>query len=207
MGYTLKGDRNVEYAFAGSRVPQAPLGGRALDVGCGPRATMAKLMVSRGWEVIGVDLAPCGFQHERFTFIQANLNHLHFGKSFDLITAVSSIEHFGVPGRYGVEMLDEEADIIAMATLHAMLAPNGYLILTLPVGQGGLMAPFHRVYGSERLDALQEGWLRPEKRFWAKRNGDDSTWVEVGWQEAKATQATLVPAHYYALAGFVLTTG
>ncbi len=204
MAYTLQGDRNVEYAFAGSRIPPAPPGGRALDVGCGPRAVMAKVMVSRGWEVVGVDLMPCLWQHEHFTFIQANLNHLHFDKLFDLVTCVSSLEHFGVPGRYGVEVLDEEADIIAMAMMLFMLSPGGKLILTLPVGRGGMMAPFHRVYDIGRLNELREGWTRLEKKFWVKRHGDDSTWIETGWQEAEGTQATLEPAHYYAIAGFVL---
>jgi SAM-dependent methyltransferase len=166
---------------------------------------MAKVMVSRGWEVVGVDLAPCGFQHERFTFIQADLNHLHFDKVFELIACVSALEHFGVPGRYGVETLDEEADIIAMATMHSMLAPGGKLILTVPVGLGGIMAPFHRVYDQCRVQDLMDGWIRLEKRYWCKRDGDDSTWVVTGWQQAFTTQAALEPAHYYAIGGFLLT--
>jgi SAM-dependent methyltransferase len=205
--YTLRGDRNVEYGFAGARIPQAPPGGRALDLGCGPRAAMAKHMVKMGWQVIGVDLLGCDWQHERFTFIPADFNHLSWDRPFDLAVAVSALEHFGVPGRYGVKAAEDEADLVAAACVNACLKPGGLFILTVPVGLGGIMAPFHRVYDQCRVQDLMDGWNRVEKRYWAKQNGDDSRWAEVPWQEAFTTQATLEPTHYYALAGFVLEKG
>ena len=118
---------------------------------------------------------------------------------FDLVIACSSIEHFGLAGRYGATA-DDDADLKAARKIHSLLAPSGRLLLTIPVGMDAVHVPWHRVYGSERLPQLIEGFTIVEARFWTKSPWQP--WYETTMQHALNHPVAL---QRYALGQFALT--
>lgn len=75
---------------------------------------------------------------------------------FRTIISISSIEHSGL-GRYG-EDLDPDGDLRAMEFCHDLLTPDGLFFLAVPLGLDKIHAPWHRIYGRERLPKLLQGW-------------------------------------------------
>ena len=88
--------------------------------------------------------------------------------SFDLVVAISTLEHVG----WDEEPRRPGAAIEALAALRAMLAPGGRLVLTHPVG-----------YNPHLDDALRAGTV-PVARATALRRARRTRWVEVSPDEA-----------------------
>ena len=95
--------------------------------------------------------------------------------SFDIVTAVSSIEHFGLGG-YGRGVRDPLADRRAMEVLQSLLKPGGQLLLSVPYGVRGVTAK-HRVYDASSLAALLDGFTVTRAAYF--RRGD-------GWRQVDA---------------------
>jgi hypothetical protein len=199
--YTLKGDRHYEYLFAGQHIPHC--NAWALDIGPGPRAKLAHAAIKRGWSVVGVDLGNVGYRHDRFVFVRGDFGNLDLGRTFDLVLNVSSTEHFGLPGRYGILVLDETADLLAMANVKTLMNPGAQMILTVPVGVDARLPPYHRVYGEQRLPELLDGYKIIHDAYYAKFGGKDA-FQETSQDVALGVKPTLVPKHYYAIGCFVL---
>ena len=119
------------------------------------------------------------------------------GRAFDQILNCSSMEHVGLAGRYG-SGASSDGDLEAMAVLRDLLAPNGRMILTIPVGRDLVCAPKHRIYGVERLPRLVDGFAVAEEQFWAKEAG---AWKATEREAALATEGS---ASFYSLGLFVL---
>lgn len=206
MTYSLKGDRLTEYNFVTTHIPhlvQDSENRQVLDIGSGLRARLALYAIRQGWQVTGIDLTRCVLRHEGFTFIQDDFLIREFKERFNLVLNVSSIEHFGIPGRYGVKKLDQDADLKAMRKIHDLLTPDGRMILTIPIGIDAMLSPFHRVYGKVRLPKLLEGYRTIVQCYWAKFDNKD-VFKKTTQNTALAIKATLKPHHYYAIGGFVL---
>lgn len=199
--YSLKGDRHFEYKFAGSHIGKGD--GWALDIGPGARGRLAVHAIKQGWNVIAVDLVSCQFKHPKFTHIQQDFATVKFDRKFDLIINVSSIEHFGIPGRYGVTEFDAAADLRAMQKARDLMNPGAKMILTIPLGKDAVLIPFHRVYGREYLPRLFSGYTVTVQEYWNKRGNSDN-FVRCSQNDALDTKPTLKPAHYYALGCFLL---
>lgn len=202
--YSMKGDRGVEYPFATDHTP-APFGkGRLLDVGPGERAKLGTWAKKQGWEVTAVDPF-CKVDIPGIRWLQADITDVDFASGyFDCIYCVSTLEHIGIPGRYGVKAFTEDLDMTALCRMHKWLSKDGLLILTVPVGHGQVLAPFHRIYDEDRLLALTAGLYQFSVcQFWNKQDGIDSYRLCTA-DEAYSTKATLEPRHYYAIGGFVL---
>jgi hypothetical protein len=152
---------------------------------------------------MAVDLGNVGYRHERFVFVRGDLINLDLGRTFDLVLNVSSVEHFGLPGRYGILALDETADLRAMAKVRVLMNPGAQMILTVPVGIDARLTPFHRVYGETRLPKLLDGYEVVTEAYYAKFGGKDG-YKETSRGVALAVKPTLVPKHYYAIGCFVL---
>ena len=76
---------------------------------------------------------------------------------FDVLISYSSFEHSGL-GRYG-DPLDPNGDLKAMAFCEKLLAPNGILILAVPLRPDDeLHWNAHRIYGPIRWPMLISGW-------------------------------------------------
>jgi SAM-dependent methyltransferase len=202
----LFGDREVEWSFVGARLPRGP--GRLLDFGAS-FGMLSMLAAQRGFSVLAVDLEPERFawKHPGVEFLQADLLQAELPvRSFDVVVNCSSVEHVGLAGRYGVTYEESDGDLLAMEKLRALLKPNGVMLMTIPCGQDAVIAPWHRVYGKQRLPKLLAGFEAAEEVFWLKHR--DNRWHTSERNAALSFAATRHPDAgslcCYALGCFVL---
>lgn len=196
----LRGDRDIEYSWVASNIPEGC--GNALDFGSGT-SYMGLLAARKGFNVVAIDLArqESAYTHPELHFIQGDIFELDLEKSsFDLIINCSAIEHVGLAGRYGVTKTRVDGDIEVMTELSKVLGkPNCTQILTIPVGRDRVFAPWHRVYGKERLPRLLNRWKQIKSEFWIKNSSN--AWIMVDEKEALNREPL---EHCYGLGLFVL---
>jgi hypothetical protein len=197
---TLSGDRDLEWSWV---ISQAPVNGkRTLDFGPGNSSTpIALSFISQ--EVVCLDL-----NQPEIEYGVGNIRHVigditspptNLGK-FDLIVNCSTIEHVGLPGRYGsTEVAD--GDLIGMRNLLSMMNDSAKMILTIPVGQDGVYLPNHRVYGDVRLPQLLVGFKIETERYFEKTLLKAS-WSETSKERALSTHSSL---SFYSIGLFTLT--
>jgi SAM-dependent methyltransferase len=208
MTYTLKGDREIEYAFMRSHPPSGT--GRLLDLGPSPgEAATSRFALAQGYQVVAVGLEPIRLTHPGLTFIQGDFLEAEVVGLFDWALCISTIEHFGLAGRYGVTVDDPEADLKGMRKLRNLLRPGARLLLTVPVGVDAVVGSLHRVYGRERLPLLLEGYETKVQKYWAKMGEVDayrsvSPGQAMNVESIARSSRPLARYHYYALGGFVL---
>jgi hypothetical protein len=198
-GLTLKGDRWVEWSFCFARLADGP--GRTLDFGA-DIGFLSLAAAQRGHDVVALDRLPpaLDYRHPRVRTVQGDiLDEPLAGERFDQIVNCSSVEHVGLSGRYESSD-DPDGDLRAMTVLRGHLSNEGRHIVTVPVGRDMVCAPFHRVYGQERLPRLLEGHEVVEEQYWRKDPGV-GLWVEAERSEALATDAS---ERFYSLGLFVL---
>jgi SAM-dependent methyltransferase len=202
----LFGDREVEWSFIASRLPEGP--GRLLNFGasCG---NLSILAAQRGFSVLAVDLGPERFpwKHPGVEFLQADVLQAELPReSFDVVLNCSSVEHVGLPGRYGVAAEENNGDLQAMGEFREVLKPAGMMLMTIPCGRDAVIAPWHRVYGQERLPKLLAGYEAAEECYWVKHR--DNRWHPCEREKALAFRPTSHPSSpslcSYALGCFVL---
>ena len=87
-----------------------------------------------------------------------------------------------------------------MAVLRDLLAPEGRMILTIPVGRDLVCPPYHRIYGEERLPRLADGYEAVEEQYWRK-DAAERAWVQTDRATALATEGS---QSFYSLGLFVL---
>jgi len=176
----LKGDRDIEYSWVAANMPEGP--GVALDFGCGS-SYLGLIAAQRGFKVTAIDLASVNWSyvHPNLTFLQKDIFELNFlPSSLNLIINCSAIEHVGL-GRYG-DHQSSNGDIEAMSFLCGLLKSGGIMLLTIPVGKDRIFLRLHRVYGSERLPLLLDGFMVEKKEYWMKDH--KNRWVKVDEQVA-----------------------
>jgi len=193
------GERDIEYSWVVTNTPDGR--GLALDFGSGP-SWMGLQAARKGWEVIAVDLEKekFFFHHPRFKFIQGNIFNLNFPNNyFDFIINCSSIEHAGLPGRYGIKEYQKNADLEIMRLMKKILKPEKTMVLTIPLGKDKTFIPFYRVYGQERLPLLLNGWKVLKEEYWVKR--DSNQWISVNKKTALQENSS---QYYHGLGLFLL---
>jgi hypothetical protein len=164
----LSGDRDVEWSWVAARIPHSP--GEAIDFGCG-ESPLGIVAAHAGFRVTAVDLGAVAwpYRHERLAFLQGDILELPLDEGrFDLVINCSAIEHVGIAGRYGVTEARSDGDLAAMGRLRALMKPGGLMLLTIPVGSDAVFAPWHRVYGPDRLPRLLQGFTVESREFWIK---------------------------------------
>jgi SAM-dependent methyltransferase len=201
----LSGDRDIEWSFVASRMPTGS--GEVLDFGCGS-GTLTIHAAQRGYHVTALDLEPQVFPwiYPNVQAICGDLLKLDLpSRHFDLILNCSSIEHVGLPGRYGNTSDETDDDLVAMRKLRTLLKGSGKMLLTIPCGKDAVVIPWHRVYGANKLPQLLKGYEVVEECYWAK--GPDNRWH----QSTKEMALAFEPGHSpiptqcsYALGCFVL---
>jgi SAM-dependent methyltransferase len=199
---TLHGERWVEWSFTMARLAEGP--GTTLDFGADV-GFLSLAAAQRGHEVIALDRLPSAleYEHERVTHVEADiLDRPLSERRFDQIVNCSSVEHVGLSGRYR-STEDMDGDLKAMAHMRVLLAPEGRMILTIPVGQDAICRPQHRIYGEQRLPRLLEGYRSEEEQYWHKPPKGDR-WVQTDRSTALAVEGS---ATYYALGLLVLRPG
>lgn len=145
-------DRYIEYPYVIEHLPKPPA--KVLDVGCSG-SMFPLLMKAMGYDVYGIDIRP--YPNPNFHFIQGNICNTKFPDySFDVVTAVSTIEHIGLTGRYGAKK--EDSDTKALTEILRILRPDGNLIMTVPYGKEYIVGKYHRIYNREKLEILLTGF-------------------------------------------------
>jgi SAM-dependent methyltransferase len=196
-GPTLQGDRWVEWSYCFARLSDGP--GRTLDFGS-DIGFLALAAAQRGHDVVAFDreALDIDYEHERVRAVQGDILTYDFGtERFDQVINCSTVEHVGLSGRYA-SFDAPDGDLDAMRKLLDVMTPDGRMVLTIPVGQDRVCAPLHRIYGTERLPRLLDGYREDEAQFWAK---EDSRWLPASRERALAVQGS---ESFYALGLFVL---
>jgi SAM-dependent methyltransferase len=84
--------------------------------------------------------------------------------SFDVIVAISVIEHVGI-GRYG-DVKDADGDTMAMANIKQWLKPDGFLYMDVPYRGEGPSDPF-RAYSEVDLQRrVIAGWRETDREVY-----------------------------------------
>jgi 2-polyprenyl-3-methyl-5-hydroxy-6-metoxy-1,4-benzoquinol methylase len=145
----LCGDRSIEFAFVIEQLAGIDRSKSVLDVGCcgSPLTTAIKAMGFQN--VHGIDLMPTPVEFPGIKFFAGDfLTARDLNAHYDIVVFCSSIEHFGLGGRYGSQ--DSSGyDLQALQKAIDMLPPGGMLVLTVPYGVERTIAPWHRVYNKE----------------------------------------------------------
>jgi SAM-dependent methyltransferase len=202
----LSGDRDIEWSYIASRLPMGQ--GYVLDFGCG-FGNMSIHAIQKGYRVVALDLEPNAFSwsHTNVELVCGDLLQIDLPDSaFDFILNCSTVEHVGLIGRYGVTFEESDGDLEAMQKLRTLLKASGKMLLTIPCGQDAAIAPWHRVYGKERLPKLLGRYRIEEEGYWVKQA--DNRWYPAHKDAALAyvptSHPTIAAACSYALGCFVL---
>ena len=181
------------------------------DFGCG-YGNLSIHAIQKGHRVLALDLETnrVPWSHPNWTFVCGDLLKLDLPDGqFDYVLNCSSVEHVGLSGRYGVAVPETDGDLAAMQRMRRLLKPGGRMILTLPCGLDAVIAPWHRVYGKDRLPCLLTGYEVQEQCFWVKQ--EDNRWHPCQRETALSYVPTCQPKNppicSYALGCFVLGRG
>jgi hypothetical protein len=92
---------------------------------------------------------------------------------YDLVVSISTLEHVG----WDETPRDDKKILYAIANMKRLLADNGTIIITLPVGQ------------NTALDSMiKEGVLNFDQQYYLLRISKSNQWKEASWNEIKDQQ-------------------
>jgi len=171
--------RIIEYAFVIQKLSQLPKG-KLLDVGCTARLNhIPATMTALGWEVWGLDLREFKFRHPNFNFVSEDITNTTFKDGFfDAICAISTLEHLGLSGRYGVTEEDLNKDTKAIREISRILRPGGTLVCTMPFARKArVIKPLQKVYDKTNLEDLFVNWVVNDMIYYEL--GNDGYWVQL----------------------------
>jgi len=146
----LTSPRIVEYPWI---LRNMPAKGRVLDVGS-TGSQLPLMLLGLGYEVWTVDVREYEFEgvNKNLHCIKGDIRNTNFPDSFfDIVIAVSTIEHIGL-GRYN-DPIDPEGDINAIKEINKILKIRGILMMTVPFGNKSI-SKLHRVYDIKSLLTL-----------------------------------------------------
>lgn len=173
--------RIIEYPFVFKNLPREKV--RILDVGCYGSYLITEL-AALGHEVYGMDIRNYPVQYPNVKFVRGNILSTAFPSNFfDMIIAVSTVEHIGIREAYG-DLGDPEGDIKAIREMVRILKHNGKMLITVPYGKHCLKETF-RVYDNSSLSKLISGLKIDVVEYFVRKNG---YWVSVSKAEADETE-------------------
>jgi len=140
-------ERIVEYPLVFQYIQPR---GAVLDIGC-VTSKLPMQLASLGHEVHAIDFRPYPMTCPRFTFHQSDFLSWDPGRTFDIVTLISALEHFGL-GRYG-DVVRENADREAVAKIFGLLEPGGQLLVSVPCGVRQVLGG-QRIYDRAQLADL-----------------------------------------------------
>ncbi len=122
---------------------------RHVDIGSRVDGFIAHLLVFMPVEL--VDIRPMQSKVEGMKFVQADATRMDgfADNSVPSLSSLHAIEHFGL-GRYG-DPLDPQACFTAMGALSRVLAPDGRLYFSVPIGRERVVFNAHRVFDPKRI--------------------------------------------------------
>ena len=144
-------DRYFEYPYALKHLPSKP--SKILDVGC-CGSMFPLIMNAIGHQVCGIDIRE--YPSKDIYVAKCDICDNHFkDEVFDVVTAISTIEHIGLKGRYGVD--SKSTDAKALTQIYRILKVGGTFIMTVPYGNYR-ETKFHKIYDAQHLDTLLTGF-------------------------------------------------
>jgi hypothetical protein len=158
--------RIVEYPWILKNFPRE---GKVLDVGSSG-SQLPVMLACLGFSVWTLDVRSYEYADlsTNLHSISGDLRNTGIADGFfDIVTAVSTIEHIGL-GRYG-DAVDPEGDRNAMREIKRIMTGNATLLITVPFGKR-YTSSLHRVYDKSALFSLLEGFKIQNLEFFMKTN-------------------------------------
>ncbi len=164
--------RMYEYSWTIGELIKLPAG-NLLDIGCTASLNMIPAtMCELGWNVWGMDIRRFEYKHKNFRYIES-LAQIPTMK-FDAITAISSLEHFGISGRYGIRKTEEELAKITLGRAVDFLKDSGTVLITLPYSPGeSYIRDSMKIYNTQAVLELINPMLPSSERIVG--SGEDTT--------------------------------
>jgi len=188
-------ERLLEYPFVHENIPFNGRG-KILDVGSGS-STLPLELASKGYDVWSIDLVReyhRSIRQDNFTFVKGDIRKTNFPDAFfDIVTAVSTIEHTG----FDNNETDSGGDKDAIREIKRILNPGGKLLLTVPFGREGIYfvkgRAQWRVYSLLSLKKLLEGFEITKMEFALLEGG---SWRPANLEEAENIDSLSQPRWY-----------
>lgn len=153
-----------------------PVGAKVLDIGSS-ESVLPYQMAVMGYQTTAVDVRPYPLRHPNLITATGDFFQLNFAPgSFHFITCVSSLEHFGL-GWYDDPIIAQDGDVMALEKISNLLADDGLLLITTPLGGQYKENALERTY---TRDILIERLSRAHfvvKNFKIYVHHDPSTWT------------------------------
>ncbi len=189
-------DRDFEYPWMLRNIHLKE--GKLLDVG----STIGEML--RDLLPEGVDLYTLNYNKQAkvkgINQVLGDIRNTEFeDNTFDYITCISTLEHIGVEGRYGVKK-DSKGDLKAMKEIYRILKPGGRLLVTIPYGAEDVL-PINKLYNRERTQKLFEGYKLVSEKY-LKYNKKYKLWLNV--REKEAVDTIWQRDKWYSIGLFVL---
>jgi SAM-dependent methyltransferase len=169
----------VEYPFVISKLNSGKKG-KVLDIGCtaGTNCVPA-ILASLGWDVYGIDLREFKFRHPNFRFVLGDITRTPFPNNyFDYVYEISSLEHVGRSGRYGISTEDIDGDLKAVNEITRILRPGGKLIVIEAYGRSEkIIKRIGRIYNRNRLKRMFSSYEVLDEVFFT--NAGDGYWKSI----------------------------
>lgn len=150
---------------------------RVLDIACGVGYGSKMLRLAGAASVVGVDLsqdtlayARKNHQAEGLQFVCANAEEFEWPEPFDLIVSFETLEHLPHPDQF-------------IRQMNQLLTPEGYLILSVPLGETRHLDAYHlHAFSQEDVFSLIE-----QAGFWIERSRCDDWFLSrsdlLRWQK------------------------
>jgi 2-polyprenyl-3-methyl-5-hydroxy-6-metoxy-1,4-benzoquinol methylase len=167
-------------------------GGRILDIGCGWPGLLSSYLLSKGYDIYGLDIVQCKtLPQDRFFLSDARKTNLP-DASFDTIILLSTLEHIGTD--------EEEDDMKTMQEMWRLLKKDGILLFTTPFaakyGNRG-----QRFFSKERLVQITKFFRVCDTRYFIQKG---SRWKEVSLRDAEDATRNYEGVHSIAIVAMVL---
>lgn len=174
--------RLVEYSWVLTQIGKDTR--QVLDVGSTTSLFPIEL-ASMGYDVYSIDprnyIEWHGSVHPDMKFIMGDICEAPFtSKFFDVVTAISTIEHIGKEDFYKIPSVDEIKDLTAIQEIARILKKDGRFIFTVPYRQKipysilqKRKVPFIRLYNEKTIrNRLLKGMFSIEKEeYFYMKNG------------------------------------
>lgn len=188
--------RTVEYPFLFENlpylhsVPQDPKP-KLLDVGCVESELTLKLAELGKYDVFAIDIRDYDTKELPIKFVKGDIRNPLFPKNFfDIIIAISTIEHIGLDW-YDNKWMDKNGDVEAMHAIQRILKPSGVLIMSVDAGKLG--TKWFRAYNQHNINRLVAGWNVVKMKWFEKVNV-----VKLPWVTCSAARASFRRSEEYA---------
>lgn len=148
------------------------------------------ILAAIGFKITGADIVSWKIEFPGFKQVVADLKKLPYkNNSFDAVTAISTVEHCGLP-RFG-EGEDENGDVKAVSELYRVLKKSGFCILTTPyAGKSVVVQNKHRIYDKKRFKKMIGKFKVIKKKFYAPVH-DQNTFVPCTEREIEQLDPTI----------------